>query len=46
MPFLSYPLSVVELIALVVAGLIVLAIVVGILANLGALIRYFRIRSL
>jgi len=46
MPFLSQPLSVVEVIALVVAGLIVLAVVAGFLANLGAILRYFRIRSM
>jgi hypothetical protein len=43
MPLLNQHLSIVEVAALVVAGLFVLAIVIGFLANLPALIRYIRI---
>jgi predicted lysophospholipase L1 biosynthesis ABC-type transport system permease subunit len=46
MPFLNQQTSVVESIALAVAGLVVLAAAAGVLANLGALRRYFRIRKM
>jgi hypothetical protein len=46
MPFLHHDLSVVELVALIVAGLVVLAIVVGFLFNIRALLHYLRMRRM
>jgi hypothetical protein len=46
MPFLSHPLSIVEVVALVVAGLVALAVVVSVAANLRSLLRYLHIRKM
>jgi hypothetical protein len=46
MPFLHHDLSIVELVALVIAGLVVLAVVVGFLANIPAVLRYLRMRRM
>ena len=43
MPWIHANLSIVEVVALVVAGLIVLAVFIGFFVNLPALFRYFRI---
>jgi hypothetical protein len=46
MPFIHHDLSVVELIAVGVTGLVVLAVVVGVLVNIPALARYLRISKM
>jgi hypothetical protein len=46
MPLLNQNLSIVEVIALGLAGLFVLAVLIGFVANLPALLRYFRMRKM
>jgi hypothetical protein len=43
MPLLHSNLSIVEVIALAIAGLLVLTVVIGVLYNLPGLVRYIRI---